>query len=121
MFSFGKKRKKSVESLEEASNKLTELEEKIGEITKELKERKKESAIFFQKLGLVRYNPFNGLGGDQSFSLALLDKNDSGCIITSIFTKDNSRIFSKPIIKGRSDYQLSKEEIEAIGQAKQKR
>jgi hypothetical protein len=117
MFSLGKN-KKSFKSLEEASKKVEELEAKISEISRELEDFKKEGKIFFQKLGLRRYNPFSGMGGDQSFSLALLDENNDGFVITSIFINDNSRIFAKPIIKGESGHQLSKEEKETIEQAK---
>jgi hypothetical protein len=71
----------------------------------------------FQKAGVVRYNPFQQVGGDQSFSVALLDGGNSGFVITSLFMKENNRIFVKPIKQGKSDYSLSDEEKTAISRA----
>ena len=74
-----------------------------------------KGAIGGFKYGLVRYNPFDDLGGDQSFSLALLDQNNSGIIITSLHTRDNTRVFAKPIIRGEGEsVSLSRDEKLAI-------
>ncbi len=70
-----------------------------------------------QKVGLIRYNPFQELGGDQSFSLAVLDKNNDGFIITSHYNQQFNRIYIKQIFKGKSNRSLSKEEQEAIRKA----
>ena len=67
------------------------------------------------KIKLVRYNPFEELGGDQSFILCLLDNTNSGVIITSLHNRDSTRIYAKPIINGESDNMaLSKEETKAL-------
>lgn len=67
------------------------------------------------KVGLVRFNPFNDIGGDQSFSVALLDGKDSGFIISSLHTKEGTRVYAKPIVEGKSSkYQLTEEEAQAI-------
>lgn len=120
MFPFFKKGKKTIQNLEEVVKKIEELELEISKTKKELKERKKESESHIQKFGLIRYNPFNELGGDQSFSLAFLDKHNNGIVVTSIFSHEKSRVFGKMIINGESQHQLSKEEGEAIVQAKNK-
>lgn len=70
-----------------------------------------------QKVGVVRFNPFNDTGGDQSFSFALLDQRNNGLVISSLYTREGVRVFSKPIEKGLSKYGLSKEEKEAIKKA----
>jgi len=57
------------------------------------------------------------LGGDQSFSIALLDKQNSGVVITSLYTRDGNRVYAKPIENGTSEYTLSKEEKEALSRA----
>ncbi|HZJ83488.1 MAG TPA: DUF4446 family protein [Clostridia bacterium] len=67
-----------------------------------------------QRVGLVRYNPFNDMGSDQSFSLALLDSNGDGVVLTSLYARDSSAIFAKPLIDSKSKYPLSKEEEHAI-------
>ena len=67
---------------------------------------------------MVVFNPFGEIGGDQSFSIALVDSKESGVVITSHYGKDIQRIYAKPIKEGESEYSLSTEEEEAIAQAK---
>ena len=76
-------------------------------------------AVAIQKVGMVRYNAFPGLGSDQSFSLALLDSRDDGVVITSIYGREESRLFAKPIKGGQSRYRLTDEELLALDRAKQ--
>ncbi len=71
----------------------------------------------YQKMALIRYNPFSDTGGDLSFSLALLDLNDSGFIITGIHGRGVDRIYAKEVINGKSKHNLSDEEIAAIRKA----
>lgn len=67
------------------------------------------------KVGIIRFNPFKDIGGDQSFALALLDGKNSGIVLSSLHTREGTRIYSKPIEKGISDkYTLTEEEISAI-------
>ena len=67
------------------------------------------------KVGVVRFNPFKDIGGDQSFALALLDGKNSGVVISSLHTREGTRIYSKPVIKGTSEkYALTDEEKAAI-------
>lgn len=118
MFPFVKKDKISSKSLKEILDKIEKLEHRIEDISQELVKKEQESQGFFQKCSIKRYNPFNELGGDQSFSIALLNKFNNGFVITSIFKENGSRVFSKPVVKGESDYKLSKEEKEVIELAK---
>jgi hypothetical protein len=73
--------------------------------------------ISIQKVGVVRFNPFKDTGGDQSFVIALLDKNNSGVVISSLYSREGTRIYTKPIEKGNSSYHLSEEEEQAIQKA----
>lgn len=68
------------------------------------------------KVGIVRFNPFKDIGGDQSFSIALLNGKKDGVVISSLYnTREGSRIYSKAILNGESDkYPLTEEEKEAI-------
>lgn len=67
------------------------------------------------KFNLIRYNPFDDLGGDQSFILCLLDNTNSGVIITSLHNRDFTRVYAKAIHNGDTDGQkLSKEEIKVL-------
>ncbi len=70
------------------------------------------------KVGIVRFNPFKDIGGDQSFALALLDGKDSGLVISSLHTREGTRIYSKPVSRGVAEkYTLTEEEEKAIKEA----
>lgn len=76
-----------------------------------------EGKFHIQKVGLTRFNPFKELGGDHSFSLAILDAHDSGIIITGLHTRDRTRVYLKDIKKGKSEFELSAEEKKALASA----
>jgi hypothetical protein len=67
-----------------------------------------------QHIGLVRYNPFEDTGSDQSFAIALLDDARDGIVISSLHGRANTRIFAKPVTNGGSAHNLSDEETQAI-------
>jgi hypothetical protein len=73
----------------------------------------------FQRYGFQRFNPFTDTGGDQSFSLSLLDEKGDGFVISSLHSRENTRIYAKKIEAGKSTNNtvLSKEEQEVIKQA----
>lgn len=72
-----------------------------------------------QKVGFIRFNPFTDIGGDQSFSLALLDGHNSGFVISSLHGRDRTRIFAKLVVSGKDNkFELSHEEQLAVTQAK---
>ena len=71
-----------------------------------------------QKTSFTRFNPFNDVGGNQSFILVLLDNTNSGVIITSLHNRNNTRIYAKQIKNGRGEPNLlSKQEKNALSQA----
>ena len=115
-FNFFKK-KKEPENLGEILTILRKLEEKVGGLSLEVENLKKEIKFPIQKFAIVRFNPFSNIGSDQSFSIALLDGKNNGFVITSLYSREGNRIFAKPIEKGNSIYPLSKEEKEAIEKA----
>lgn len=67
-----------------------------------------------QKVGVVRYSAFQDTGSDLSFSIALLDGRENGLIISSLFGRDESRTYGKPIKNGQSPYLLTEEEQKAL-------
>lgn len=67
-----------------------------------------------QRIGLVRFNPFEDTGGNQSFALALLDQLGDGFVVSSLHARAGTRVYGKAISKGRSDANLSSEESEAL-------
>lgn len=116
MFKFFKKSKEP-KNLKEVLNQFEGLERKVEGISKELESLKKESKFNFQKIGIVRYNPFSEVGSDQSFSIALLDGNNDGIVITSLYARDGNRVYGKSVKNGKSEYSLSDEEKKAISKA----
>lgn len=70
-------------------------------------------------VGLVRFNAFLNEGSDLSFSIAVVDHEETGFVLTSIYGRDESRVYAKPIEKGTSLYNLTDEEKEAIQKAKE--
>ena len=70
-----------------------------------------------QKVGFVRYNAFDDIGSDLSFSIALLDGKSDGFVMSNIYARDESNVYAKPIKSGQSTYQLSVEEKEAVENA----
>lgn len=98
-------------------DKAKDQEEAINRVVDRVKNLENISERTFQKIGVVRFNPFNNLGGNQSFVIALLDKQNNGFVISSFFIKEGNRVYAKAIQNGKSDHQLSDEEREAIERA----
>jgi len=73
-----------------------------------------------QKIGIVRYNAFQDTGSDLSFSIAMLDDNNDGLILTGIHGRAETISYAKPIKGGKSNYTLSIEELQALDRAKGK-
>ena len=73
--------------------------------------------ITYQKTGLVKYDAFREMSGALSYSLALLDKENSGVLISSMYSREGCYTYAKEIIKGESKINLSEEEAEALKQA----
>jgi hypothetical protein len=67
-----------------------------------------------QRVGLVRFNPFEETGGNQSFALALMDANGDGLVISSLHARAGTRLYAKSVVAGKSDAALSAEEAEAL-------
>lgn len=95
----------------EVVNTLTEKEEKLHSDFAKLVESNLKN---IQKVSILRYNPYNDTGGVQSFSVALLDAQSNGFIITSLHSRGGTRVYAKEIKEGKSAIELSKEERELI-------
>jgi len=74
-----------------------------------------------QGVGVVRYNPFSDMGGNMSFSLALLDGRASGVVVSVLTNRDGSRVYGKAVENGTSSYPLSDEERQALALAQGQR
>jgi len=71
----------------------------------------------FSRVGLVRFNPFEDTGGNQSFALAMLDGKGDGFVVSSLHARAGTRLYAKSVNAGASDSALSDEEAEALRQA----
>lgn len=70
-----------------------------------------------QKVGVVRYQAIQNMGADLSYTVALLDENDDGVVFNGIYGRDGCYTYAKPIQEGKSSYNLSDEELQAIEKA----
>lgn len=100
-----------IEQVNKVASKNREIELHINSL-----ERNLLSCI--QKIGVVRFNAFDDVGSDLSFSVALLDSNDNGVILSGIYARDSSSTYAKPVVNGKSRYPLSAEELKAINIAR---
>lgn len=94
----------------------------LGEVKNKLAELEGQGQIHMQKVALLRYNPYEDTGGDQSFTLAFLDDSGTGIVVTSLHARSGTRVFAKPVLEGKSGkYQFSKEEEQVVEKAMKKR
>lgn len=89
----------------------------IEELFRKNKLLEEDAQLHVQKVGLIRFNPFREMGGDHSFSLALLDGRDTGVIVTGLHTRDRTRVYMKAIRGGKCEFELSDEEKKALTKA----
>lgn len=101
---------KFVESLEG-------LYKKEENLNKKFKSLALDGLSHFQKFEISKYNPYADTGGNQSFSLVLLDGKQNGLVLTSLHSRSGTRIYIKPVEKGKAQLELSKEEQETLKKA----
>src|SRR4030042_4685933 len=88
-------------------------------LEKGLKKLESDSYFHIQRIGIVRFNPFSDTGGSQSFTLAFLDGNENGLVMTSLYARTGNRWYVKEIRTGKGkELELSKEEQAAIKRAR---
>ena len=83
-------------------------------------ENKKISDLLQQALtrvGMVRFRAFEDMGGDLSYAVAMLDSHNNGVILSSVFGREGSQAYAKPIENGSSTYKLTEEEQQALREA----
>lgn len=100
--------------LESHVGRVEEVRHRLGELETQHARLIERSATSIQHIGLVRFNPFEDTGSDQSFAIALLDDRRDGLVISSLHGRANTRVFAKPVQGGASSHTLSDEETQAI-------
>ncbi len=102
---------------------LKEIRELDGEIQElfEISNRLRELGMkSLHKTSVLRFNPFKEVGGNQSFCVVLLDGKNSGLVISSLHTRESTRVYAKPVVAGQAgSFPFTEEEKSAITQAMQ--
>lgn len=93
---------------------VSDVGQRLGELDALHAELELRTRSSLQHIGLVRFNPFEDTGSDQSFAIALLDDRRDGIVLSSLHGRTNTRVFAKPVESGQSKHALSDEESEAI-------
>jgi hypothetical protein len=100
--------------LESHVGRVEDVRSRLEELDRRHADLQRRSQTSIQHIGLVRYNPFDDTGSNQSFAIALLDDRRDGLVISSLHGRSNTRVFAKPVEGGSSSHALSDEETQAI-------
>lgn len=101
-------------------NRVEEVELRVLPLERAVANIQAELPLFIRYSGLVRYNAFEDVGGEQSFSLALLDSLGDGLIISGVYSRNDVRVYAKSILNGRPSHNLSQEETNVLRDASRK-
>lgn len=100
------------------SNEMDRIKKEIdGQIESRISGLEKKMPACIRNVGLITYNAFENVGNNMSFSLAALNDKKDGFMITGIYTRENSYVYTKEILNGQPSKELSKEEKEALNKA----
>ncbi len=119
-FLIGSSSKNLDDSISSMNDSIKELETFRIDLEKYLTTVEKRIKKSVQAVSTIRFNPFKGTGsgGNQSFATTFLNEENDGVVISSLYSREHTSIFSKPIKNGVSEYELSDEEKESVVEAK---
>ena len=119
MLTAGVNRKTLPAVLEHIAGELKIAKKDIDNLLERCAMIEKENLFHIQKIGLLRFNPFKDTGGDQSFILSLLDANNTGVVISGLYSRSGMRWYAKKVVRGEgSEHELSEEERRALKAAR---
>ena len=105
--------------LEDILSKIDLHNKDIESIKKYCDNLERDGLLHVQKIGLHRFNPFKDTGGDQSFVLSLVDANDTGIIISALYSRSGTRWYAKRVVNGKGiDHELTGEEKKVLKETK---
>ncbi len=104
--------------LENLLKEITIAKKELASLKEHAEKLQKDGDFHIQKVGLLRFNPFKDTGGDQSFIISLINGNDTGVIISGLYSRSGTRWYAKKIVNGKSvEYELTDEEKQALKEA----
>jgi hypothetical protein len=113
----GTKAKNLEEMIVVVGKKIGELEESQAKIDKHLIKVDNRLDKSIRNVETIRFNPFVDAGSNQSFAIAFMNDEKNGVVMSSLYARDRMSIFAKPIVNGKSDFELSDEEKEVLEKA----
>ena len=117
-FFLGKKAKDLEDTIAILESEITKLNKSKGEIEKNITSINSKLKKSIRGLETIRFNPFPDQGSNQSFAIGMLNEEGDGLVISSLYSRERMSIFAKPIKDGKSEYELTAEEKEALQKAK---
>lgn len=106
------------EILHAITTRFRQSDKKIEGIEVDIKQLQHETATSLHNIGLVKFNALEDEGGNLSFSLALLDKEKNGILLTNLSGRKERRLYVKSVLDGQHEHSLSDEEVTAIKMAR---
>ncbi|MEK7569652.1 MAG: DUF4446 family protein [Patescibacteria group bacterium] len=119
-FFLGKKGKDLEETIEKLSSDILSLKSANEKSGAEIAVMNKKLAGSIRGLETVRFNPFPDQGSNQSFAIGMVDEGGDGVVLSSLYARERMSVFAKPVKGGKSEYELTEEEKEALWKAKKK-
>jgi hypothetical protein len=119
-FFLGKKANNLEDTINILENNITELKKAKENSEKEIVQINTKLRKSIRGLETVRFNPFPDQGSNQSFAIGILNEDNDGLVLSSLYSRERMSIFAKPIKDGKSEYELTTEEKEALRKAEAK-
>ncbi|HBB49361.1 TPA: hypothetical protein DEQ22_01820 [Candidatus Nomurabacteria bacterium] len=120
IFFLGRKAKDLEDTIIILEQEITKLNKARDNIEKEIVAINTKLKKSIRGLEAIRFNPFPDQGSNQSFAIGMLDEEGDGLVISSLYSRERMSIFAKPVKNGKSEYELSTEEKEALRRAEVK-
>ncbi len=117
-FFLGKKAKDLEDTILSLQNEIKDLQKYKEKTERELSGVQSRLKKSIRGLETIRFNPFPDQGGNQSFAIGLLNEEGDGVVLSSLYSRERMSIFAKPVRGGKSTYELTAEEKEALAKAK---
>ena len=117
-FFAGKKAKDLEDTIIGLENEISKLKKSKESIEKDITEINAKLRKSIRGLEMVRFNPFPDQGSNQSFAIGMLNGDGDGVVFSSLYSRERMSVFAKPVKDGKSEYELTVEEKEALAKAK---